>query len=217
MNELVIKKGESVTVLMDKNSFGKLERVYRLDAGSKLDFIYLGLPGNGYDQKKTDEYSFILDGDRSELNFYGFLIGKNSDFMNIKSGSVCLSRGCKANFEIKSALFDSSRVNFEGNMVIEKNGHDSESYLSHRTLLLSKNARTKTIPGLEIKANDVKAGHAATIGMVDDEDLFYLESRGINQKTAVEMIIKGYFETLLEKITDESVREKVTEQLFKYL
>ena len=83
--------------------------------------------------------------------------------------------------------------------------------------MLSKDAKAKTIPSLEIKANDVKAGHSATIGKVDKDLLFYLQSRGINKKLGEKLLIRGFLEADLQKIHDEKTRLKVAQELEKSL
>ena len=73
---------------------------------------------------------------------------------------------------------------------------------------LSPKARSDSIPGLQIDANDVKAGHASTSGQVDDEQLFYMLSRGIKRDEAVHMIVTGFFEPVLDRVPLEELRER---------
>jgi Fe-S cluster assembly protein SufD len=89
--------------------------------------------------------------------------------------------------------------------------------MSHNTLLMTDHASARTIPALEIKNNDVKAGHAATIGKADPEELFYLQSRGINEQTAKDILVKAFFESLLATIIDPTIRQKISNQLNKCL
>lgn len=217
MKEIVIKKGVRANILVNGDDIaGASSSVYRLSEGSRLDFVFLGLPSSPM-PSPSNKFLFLLDGDGATLNFFGLIYGGGTAVYEISTESRCLKRRCTANFNIKSALFDRSKVNFTGDMVIEKDGHESDCFLSHKTLLLSEHARTKTIPALEIKANDVKAGHAATIGKIDSEDLFYLNSRGIDDKIATEMIVRGFFESLLAMIADEQTRQKTEELLNKNL
>ena len=76
-------------------------------------------------------------------------------------------------------------------------------------MLLEKTARSVTIPSLEIDANDVRASHGATISRVDEEYVFYLQSRGIPRSTAVRMIVEGFFSSVFDRMSQERVRQKL--------
>ena len=211
MKKNVINKGENVSVVVKANEAENCS--YLIMEGGHLEFVYLGIEANA----KNVQLIFDLEGVDAGLDFFGFILGHYQDEFKIKGVSRCLNRKGKTRFDIRSALFDKSKVNFEGEMLIDSDGHESECYLSHKTLLLSDKARTKTVPALEIRANDVKAGHAATLGRLDAQDLFYLKSRGINEQTATQMILKGFYEDLLKEIQDDKVRKVATELLFKNL
>jgi Fe-S cluster assembly protein SufD len=78
-------------------------------------------------------------------------------------------------------------------------------------MLMQNTAHADMIPGLEIDANDVVAGHGATVGQIDEEQLFYLRARGIPEPKARQMIIEGFYETLFRKVKDVTVRERFWE------
>ena len=109
----------------------------------------------------------------------------------------------------KTALFDESRVDFAGMLKIAKGADGSDSYLQARALILSKNAIARLDPGLEILANNVKASHGATVGRLRAEDLFYLESRGMEHKDAERMLVAGFF-TDAFRMMPEEVGKKVS-------
>jgi Fe-S cluster assembly protein SufD len=74
--------------------------------------------------------------------------------------------------------------------------------------VLSKEARADSIPGLEIMADDVRCTHASTIGKIDDEELFYLLSRGISEKDARQIIVEGFFDPIMQRIPFDGVRAR---------
>ncbi len=78
-------------------------------------------------------------------------------------------------------------------------------------MILSDKARADSIPSLEIEANDVRCTHGATVGQVDEDQIFYLMARGLNRRDAERLIIAGFFEPVLERIPAESLRTLVTE------
>ena len=95
---------------------------------------------------------------------------------------------------------DESKQIFNGMIKIEKPAHQSNAFLENRVLLLSKHATAESKPELEIEANDVKASHAATTGRIDDHQLFYLQSRGIDRGLAQEMITQGFLWEVIKLI-----------------
>jgi Fe-S cluster assembly protein SufD len=90
---------------------------------------------------------------------------------------------------------------------VERDAQKTNAYQENRNLLLSERAHADAIPGLEILANDVRCTHAATIGQVDREELFYLMSRGLSRAEAERLIVRGFFSEILDRIELEPVRE----------
>lgn len=88
-------------------------------------------------------------------------------------------------------------------------GGGTNTYLTQEVLMLDPTAKVDAVPALEIKTNDVKASHSATVARVTPEDLFYLASRGIDERSARAMFVRGFLGSLAEKIGDAAVREDV--------
>ena len=153
--------------------------------------------------------------ENAKLTFIALIIGKNSDEFEFKTISNHKVKNTTAHFYIRSALFDNSKINYEGKIKVD--AEKTDTYLSHHTFLFSENAKVQTTPSLEIKAEDVKAGHAATTGKIDPETMFYLNSRGINKELAEKILIKGFMEADLKKIPDENARLTIAETLINSL
>ncbi len=111
----------------------------------------------------------------------------------------------------KAALADHARSEYSGLIRVHKDAQKTDAYQANRNLALSEHARADSMPKLEIEANDVRCTHGATVGPIDPEQLFYLMARGLPRQTAERMIVKGFFEPLMEKIPLEAVRERVRE------
>lgn len=94
--------------------------------------------------------------------------------------------------EIRAVVEDGGFVKLKGMILIKEDAAGANAFLRFKVLLLGKNARAEVDPGLEILTNDVKASHAASVGQVDEEQLFYLMSRGINKKEAVKLIVEAF-------------------------
>lgn len=114
---------------------------------------------------------------------------------------------------VKSAATGSGQGRYLGNIRIAANAQNTEANLRDDALLLSKRAHIDSIPALEIAANEVKAYHGATVGAIDEDALFYMESRGIDRASAERMIALGFFEPVIERFPTEALRERLREEL----
>jgi Fe-S cluster assembly protein SufD len=112
-----------------------------------------------------------------------------------------------SDFAFKGALRDSASAVWRGMIRVEKEAQKTNAYQENRNLLLSKTAHADSIPGLEILANDVRCTHGATLGQVDREQLFYLMARGLPRAEAERLIVRGFFQDVLDRIELEPVRE----------
>ena len=118
-----------------------------------------------------------------------------------------------SDFAFKGALRDTARVVWRGMIRVEEGAQKTNAYQENRNLLLSKSAHADSIPGLEIMANDVRCTHGATLGQVDREQLFYLMSRGLSRSEAERLIVRGFFQDVLDRVELEPVREALAAAL----
>jgi len=116
-----------------------------------------------------------------------------------------------SNLLYKNALLDQARTIFSGLIIVDPDAQKTDAYQSNRNLLLSDEAEANSLPGLEIQANDVRCSHGATSGHVDDEQMFYLESRGISPVVARELLVFGFFEEVLSKLENEELHAALRE------
>ena len=93
----------------------------------------------------------------------------------------------------------------------------TDGYQANRNLTLSPLARADSIPGLEILANDVRCTHGVTVGKVDAEQMFYLQSRGISKKDGERLIIEGFFDPIMQRIPFESMRSRFQNAIYRKL
>jgi Fe-S cluster assembly protein SufD len=112
-----------------------------------------------------------------------------------------------SDFAFKGGLRDTASTVWRGMIRVEKDAQKTNAYQENRNLMLSPKAHADSIPGLEILANDVRCTHGATLGQVDREQLFYLMARGLPRWEAERMIVRGFFQDVLDRIQLESVRE----------
>jgi Fe-S cluster assembly protein SufD len=118
-----------------------------------------------------------------------------------------------SDFAFKGALRDTARAVWRGMIRVEEGAQKTNAYQENRNLLLSKTAHADSIPGLEILANDVRCTHGATLGQVDRELLFYLMTRGLTRAEAERVIVRGFFQDVLDRVGLEPVREALAAAL----
>jgi Fe-S cluster assembly scaffold protein SufB len=163
--------------------------------------------------EETQCLTFEFNEENATLNFLAIMIGTKKEKFPMETLSLHKARNTKAYYTMQSALFDEAEVDYTGNLKIEKNASGTDCYLAHHTLMLSKNAKTHTVPCLEIETDDVKAGHAATIGSIDEDLSFYLESRGLDKKSAKILLIRNFLESELKNISDEKTQKLFAEKI----
>jgi Fe-S cluster assembly protein SufD len=112
-----------------------------------------------------------------------------------------------SDFAFKGALRDAAATVWRGMIRVEEGAQKTNAYQENRNLLLSKTATANSIPGLEILANDVRCTHGATLSQVDREQLFYLMARGLPRSEAERLIVRGFFQDVLDRIDIVPVRE----------
>ena len=120
---------------------------------------------------------------------------------------------CTSDLLYKGALQDQSHLVWRGMIRVEPGAMKTDGYQRNDNLILSDRARTDCIPGLEILADDVRCTHGATAGRVDDELVFYAQSRGLTRREATRMIVAGFFQQVVDRIMIESVREALGEAI----
>ena len=115
----------------------------------------------------------------------------------------------------KNALYDQSRTIFAGLIMVDEGAHHTDAYQKCRNLLLSEEAEANSMPGLEINADQVKCSHGSTAGPITDEELFYLKARGIDPKTARQLVTFGFAHEVIERLGDDELEEALTARLEK--
>ena len=116
--------------------------------------------------------------------------------------------------KFKGVLKETSQSSFEGKIFVRPEAQKTEAYQVNHHLLLSEGAVAYAKPNLEILADDVKASHGATFSEVDDEQLFYLKSRGISRDDARQLLIRGYMKEMIDQISHDFIRKEVEKNVF---
>jgi Fe-S cluster assembly protein SufD len=151
-----------------------------------------------------------LVGRGAKLSILGALLLANKDFLKVNINIRHEVPETSSDTLIKSVLTDEAQGSFYGLVKIEKGAKNTNTYFREDALLLSKKAKAEAIPALEIDENEVRAGHASTVAPVDQEQVFYLMSKGINQKEAKTMLVQGYFSGISDRLPASSRKKLIS-------
>ncbi|HVF07788.1 MAG TPA: Fe-S cluster assembly protein SufD [Actinomycetota bacterium] len=179
--------------------------VQRARTGRDADLRTLSL-GFGADLARTEtEVELAEPGGFSEQ--LGVFFADGEQHFDHRSTQEHVAPNCRSDLLYKGALRDRSRAVYSGWVYVRPGAQKTDAMQTSRNIVLSEHAKADAIPNLEIEANDVKCGHAASVGPVDDDALFYLESRGIARDEAERLIVTGFFQEVLDRVQIDEVRE----------
>lgn len=130
----------------------------------------------------------------------GILQVKNSDIVNFRIDVNHNAPDTFSDILIRSVLSGHADVHLEGMVRIKKGAKGTNTFLKEDALILSPDAKAFALPSLEIEENEVKAGHSSFVGPVDQDQIFYLQSRGINLKQAEKMVVAGFLQPVFDKL-----------------
>ncbi|MBI2053209.1 MAG: SufD family Fe-S cluster assembly protein [Candidatus Sungbacteria bacterium] len=182
MTATAVKKGEERAIQIDPSS---TEEDLEIEEGGSATVFIANNP------KLT--FSAKLSGRGAALNVIGRLRGIGDMRQEITLKAILQAPDTRCRVDMRTALADTSASFFDGLIRMEEGAKNAEGHLSYRALLMSPGARAKPIPRLEILTREVaSAGHAASVGKIDEEQLFYLQSRGLSRKEAEALIVEGF-------------------------
>lgn len=204
---------------------------------AKLNVVIVNLLNESSDNFETIEnrleknskvdYTIIdIGGKTSIFNYYSNIIGENADndLKSIYLGTseqkkdinyIAELRGQKTNIDIdvQGALKDSAKKNFKGTIDFKKGSKKAKGNENEYCMLLSDKAKSIALPMLLCTEDDVEGNHSTASGKVDEKQLFYIMTRGISYKEAVKLIVKSRFNRIIERISDEELRDEILNKI----
>lgn len=142
----------------------------------------------------------ILAGENARVEVVGLVLGKDDDQKSLEAYITHAAPNTKSDVNVRAVLRGRSTFAFRGNVKIEKGAKGADAYLRSDALLFDEARMGDDTPALEILEPDVKAGHAATIGKVNEQMLFYLMSRGLTRDQAEWLLIQGFIQPIRDKL-----------------
>lgn len=143
-----------------------------------------------------------------EAHILGILIGSRGEY-KLSTVQHHTHPNTTSDLHIKTVLTGNAKFHYDGVINIDKKAQKSNAYQKNDNLILSPDAFVNTSPELEIIANDVRCTHGATVGRLDEEILFYLQSRGVSRNDAQTLALQGFAEEILNKIPDDNAKKEI--------
>jgi Fe-S cluster assembly protein SufD len=179
------------------------ERV-NVERDGKIDWVF-GALGSKVTKNFTD---LNLTGEGSSGKVSGFYFTHGKQHLDHQTRQNHLARNTMSDLLFKGALVGDSRSVWQGMIYVAENALKADGYQANRNLLLGDRSHADSIPGLEILTDDVRCTHGATVGKIDAEQLFYLESRGLTREDAERVIVEGFFDPIMQRIPFEGVKNR---------
>jgi Fe-S cluster assembly protein SufD len=184
------------------------ERV-RVGRQGNVDWVFGAI--GGHLTKNFAELDLVGEGSSGRMS--GFYFTDGDQHLDYDSQQNHLAPHTTSDLLFKGALLDRSRVVWQGMIYVAPGAFKTDGYQANRNLVLSRQARADSIPGLEILADDVRCTHGATVGKIDPEQIFYLRTRGIPDVEAKRLIVEGFFDPIMQRIPFEGVRARFQEAI----
>jgi Fe-S cluster assembly protein SufD len=165
---------------------------------------------------KTNVETRLL-GDSSETKIVGAFFGHGDQHFDLASRVWHEAEHTTADLVTRGVLDDTARSVYEGVQDVGREAWDTNSYQRENTLMLSDESEADASPKLIINNHDTEASHSATVGQVDEQDLFYMTSRSIPEQVAKNMLVEGFFVPVLEEVAVDELREDLAEQIAQRL
>ncbi len=170
--------------------------------------------GGKFTQSLTKTF---LNGENAESYSQGIIFGDNEQCFDVNTETIHVASRTKCNMMTRVVLNDSAKTVYRGLVRVNPKAVKCEGYQKNDTILLSENAEADVVPNLEIENNDVKCSHGATISQIDESKLFYMMSRGIDEKSAKKQIVEGFFDPILVKIDNDVLKENIKSSISERL
>ena len=178
---------------------------YTVGAGEKLELTFVVLPG----ESRDIDVAIDLVGEGAEVSLKGLYLCGGEERVNFRILMHHRAGGCVSHQLFNGIAGGSSRVTFDGRIIVAPDAQQTEAYQENHNIVLSEGARVETTPQLEIYADDVKCSHGATVGRLNPDELFYMRSRGIPEIEARTLQMLSFLSPVIPAGREEEVEKAV--------
>ena len=201
--------GDMHKVYILKGHTDEIPQSIVVERDARVDIVVLVFPGVSADVRMDVH----LVGEGAEANIYGAYVCGADERVKIAGDMHHEVPHCNSRQLFKGIAGGSSRVDFYGKIIVAQDAQRTEAYQENHNILLSDEAKVDTKPQLEIYADDVKCSHGATIGRLNEEEQFYMRSRGISLEDAKVLQMISFIAPVLEHVEDEAQREALAAEM----
>lgn len=205
MNTIIGKK-----LVIQHITHGELCEEYAVKKDSHLTLVYVVVGSSDISLSP----SIHLVGENSSATLLGLVTGTKDAHISITTLQHHAAKHTTSNLLVKSVLSDASECIYAGGIVVDKKAQKTDAYQRNENLLLDERTKATSSPALEILANDVRCTHGAVVKTFDENEIWYMTSRGIDRKTARDMIASGFLTSALTLVENEAERMRIEEQVF---
>ncbi|HEX6717407.1 MAG TPA: Fe-S cluster assembly protein SufD [Pyrinomonadaceae bacterium] len=215
--EIVLKDGAQLEHYRlqreSKNAFHVSMTSAELGRSSRYNTTSINLGA----QLSRHDISVVMDHEGAETSVDGLYMVESGQHTDTHSVIDHKQPHCTSHQLYKGILDGNGRAVFNGKIFVRHGAQKTDAMQTNKNLLLSDKAHVDTKPQLEIFADDVKCAHGAAVGQIDEEELFYLETRGLNPELGRSLLTYGFAEEVVEKIKIESIRSQLNETVLRQL
>lgn len=207
MKSIQISSSNTSTII--ENIRDGMENEYIVRGDGQLTLILIG---RNISSESTVAVRLIEPG--AQATIIGFMIGQDHQKIILHTTQRHEASDTASTLLVKSILTDDASFLYNGGIRVEPNAQKTDAYQRNENLLLSEHARAESKPSLEILANDVRCTHGATISSIQKDHQWYLATRGLNEEESKRLILVGFFEHAIAKISDTIAQKKVRNRLW---
>lgn len=215
--EVIVERDAMVSYYKIQNDAGHSNHVctthFRQTGKSYIHAVTISLSGGIV----RNNLNIALEAEHAEAHLYGLYFLKGDSHVDNHTIVDHVKPNCMSNELYKGIIDDNATAVFNGKIYVQPQAQKTNAYQSNKNILLSDGASVNTKPQLEIFADDVKCSHGCTVGRLDEEGLFYLRSRGINEDIARSLLVHAFAIDILEHIKPAALRNYVDKLIFERL
>lgn len=193
----------------DENNYYIGTSLVKLDSNAHFHSSTITLKGKFV----RNNLNVMLNGEGAETLLHGFYFTTRNDLTDNHTFVDHIVPNCSSNEIYKGIMDDKAKAVFGGKIVVRPDAQKTSAYQTNRNILLSDEAEINTKPQLEIYADDVKCSHGATSGKIDNEEMFYLKSRGISEEKAKALLLNAFASEIVEQIKIPELRNEIKAQI----
>lgn len=206
--EYRIEEGARATIISVINADDTSVRHAYLAERASVEWFSFLLAG-----KVAQEIITFHEGRESQSQHHGVFFGTNHDRFIMQYWSEHTAENTVGHILTHGVLFEQAYSDFKGNIRIHKTARHTDASLIEQSLLLGNRARSDSVPQLEIATNDVQARHSSSMTRIDEEQLFYLTSRGVEHSEAQRLIVRGFLAEIIDILPDDQLQKTIWQEI----